>query len=218
MAPFDASAFLAAHAPVGGCPLVPELRLHLAPALTPLWEALDAAHGPPTPPPPYWAFAWPGSQVLARRVLDAPEAVRGRRVVDFAAGCGLAGIAAARAGAAAVLCLDIDPLAAAAAHANAQLNGVSVEVAAEDRVGAPLPGVDLLLAGDICYEKSASERILRWLRGLVAAGVEVWLADPDRRYRPAGGFTVLWEGAVPTTMDLESTASRWTRVVRLEAA
>ena len=217
MSNFDPVAFLDAHAPVGACALVPELRLHLAPALTPVWEALDAAHGPPTPPPPYWAFAWPGSQVLARRVLDAPAGVRGRRVVDFASGCGLAGIAAARAGAAAVRCVDIDPLAAVAARQNAALNGVGVEAVAADPVGAPLPGVDLVLAGDICYEKAASERILGWLRGLVAAGVEVWLADPDRRYRPAAGFAVLWEGAVPTTMDLESTTSRWTRVVRLEA-
>jgi predicted nicotinamide N-methyase len=190
MSNFDPVAFLDAHAPVGACALVPELRLHLAPALTPVWEALDAAHGPPTPPPPYWAFAWPGSQVLARRVLDAPAGVR---------------------------CVDIDPLAAVAARQNAALNGVDLEAVAADPVGAPLPGVDLVLAGDICYEKAASERILGWLRGLVAAGVEVWLADPDRRYRPAAGFAVLWEGAVPTTMDLESTTSRWTRVVRLEA-
>ena len=208
-------AFIAANTRPGHAPLVPELLLYLADEVTPLWQATEAWLAEVNVAPPYWAFAWPGGQALARRVLDAPVLVRSRRVLDFAAGCGVAGLACAMAGAAAVEAAEVDPLAAAAVRLNAALNGVSVEVRLDDVVGQS-GAWDLILCGDIFYEAPMARRVLPWLRRLAAA-TEIWVADPGRAYLPAAGLEPLAAYDVPTSLDLEDRTVRRTTVYRLLA-
>jgi predicted nicotinamide N-methyase len=212
----DAEAFIRAHTAVSRAPLVPEVALHLATEITPIWQATEAWLRQEGIAPPFWAFAWPGSQAMARLILDEPGCVAGRRVLDFAAGCGLAAIAAALAGAAAVEAVEIDPLACAATRANAALNGVPVAVLEGDVVGAPCRW-DAVLAGDVCYEASMARHILPWLRGLAAAGAEVWLADPGRAYVPKEGVAEIARYRVPTTRELEDREEREVALFRLLA-
>ncbi|HEY0833549.1 MAG TPA: 50S ribosomal protein L11 methyltransferase [Azospirillum sp.] len=196
-------------------PLLPEIRLHLATEVTPLWEATEETLRKTNLPPPYWAFAWPGGRAVARFVLDRPELVRGRTVLDFAAGTGCVAVAAAMAGASAVRACDIDAFSLAAIRLNAEANGVEVGVESDDLVGHPLPGVDVVLAGDVCYEKPMAERVTAWLRGLAAGGTLVLLGDPGRAYVPKDGLEFLARYAVPTSLDLEDREVRDTTVWRL---
>jgi predicted nicotinamide N-methyase len=214
------AAFIRAHTAVAAPPLVPEVRLHLALEVTPLWEASEALLERAGLPPPYWAFAWPGSQALARLVLDRPDLVRGRRVLDFAAGSGLAGIAALAAGAAAVEAVDIDPFAATAQRLNAQLNGARLngarlDVRIADPTRLPPPACDIVLAGDVCYEQPTAGRALGWLRQLAGTGILVLLADPGRAYAPRDGLEPVAAYSVPTTRELEDREVRQTPVWRL---
>jgi len=210
----DPAAFLRANTAVGPAPLVPEISLHLATEITPIWQATEAWLEREGVAPPFWAFAWPGSVAMARLLLDRPELVRGKRVLDFAAGCGLAAIAAARAGAASVEAAEIDPLALAAIGLNAALNGAEVSALAGDVVGTPCRW-DRVIAGDVCYEAPMARRILPWLRGLAAAGAEVWLADPGRAYVPSGGLETVARIPVPVTRELEDRDVREVTVSRL---
>ena len=207
-----AEGFVAAHTALSRAPLVPELALRLATEITPIWAATEAWLNARDVEPPFWAFAWPGGQALARLILDQPARVARRRVLDFAAGCGIAALAAARAGAT-VEAAEIDPLAAAAIRLNAALNGVEVAVTARDVVGEPSRW-DLILAGDVCYEAPMTAHILPWLRGL-ARGAEVWLADPGRAYLPRDGLEPLGVWRVPTTRELEDQEERAVTVARL---
>jgi len=213
--PEDLPRFVRDHTQVVAPPLVPELRLHLATELTPLWTATELflrRHGVE---PPYWAFAWPGSIAVARWILDDPARVRGRRVMDFAAGGGLAAVAAARVGARAVA-VEIDPVAGAAIRLNAALNDVEVQVVVDDLPGGPPPEVDVLVTGDVCYSRPMVDHLLPWLRRAAAAGVEVLLADPGRAYLPDGLEEVgRWE--VPVSRELEDRDVRLTRLLRLRA-
>ena len=134
-------------------------------------------------PPPYWAFAWPGGQALARYILDNPEDVRGRTVLDFGAGSGLVAIAAAKAGASCVVAAETDSLALAAIDLNSQANGVFVEPIGIDIIGSNARW-NTVLAGDMCYERPVAERLVPWLRLLVKSGVRVLLGDPGRNYFP----------------------------------
>lgn len=154
--------------------LCPELKLWLLPPEARSWHASD----PASLDMPYWAFAWPGGQVLARHLLDHPELVRGKRVLDFGSGCALEGIAAAKQGAQ-VRCADLDPLAGVFALRNAALNDVSLEVSTEETIGSA-PQVDLILAGDACYSPELAARLLPWLREQARLGVEVLVGDPLR--------------------------------------
>ncbi len=197
-------------------PLVPEIRLHLASEVTPLWQATEAALASSQLPPPYWAFAWAGGQALARHVLDHPALVRGRRVLDVGAGSGLVAIAAALAGAAAVTAADIDPFAAAAIALNAAANGVAVRVADADLIAAPPPDVDVMLVGDMCYERPLAERLIAWLARAAAAGALVLIGDPGRAYLPRERLPPIARYAVPTPLELEDRESRDTVVFRLE--
>ncbi len=210
----DAEAFLRANTVVARPPLVPEIALHLATELTPIWQASEAWLAREGIEPPFWAFAWPGGIATARLLLDRPALVAGRRVLDFAAGCGIAAIAAAMAGAALVEAAEIDPLAIAAIRLNAALNGVAVRPLAGDLVGQPCRW-DTVLAGDVCYEAPMARHILPWLRGLAAAGAEVLLADPGRAYAPRDGVTEVARFTVPTTRELEDRATREVMVLRL---
>ena len=210
----DAAAFIRAQTALAAPPLVPEIRLHLATEITPIWQATEAWLDRQGIEPPFWAFAWPGSQAMARLILDEPARIAGRRVLDFAAGCGLAAIAAARAGAAAVEAAEIDPLACAATRLNARLNGVAVTVLEGDLVGSPCRW-DRVLAGDVCYEAPMTRHILPWLRALAAAGAEVWLADPGRAYLPRDGLEEMARFVVPTTRELEDRDAREVTLFRL---
>jgi predicted nicotinamide N-methyase len=199
---------------IGNAPLVPELRLHLADSALQLWEATEETLGRIGLPPPYWAFAWPGGQALARYLLDHPAIAAGRPALDFGAGCGIAALAASRAGAARVTAADIDRFAAAAIRLNAALNRLTVEITTDDVLGRP-PAADLLLLGDMCYERPLAERVTAWGRAAAAAGVTVLLADPGRAYRPTDGLEELARYAVPTSLDLEDRTERETVLWRV---
>ncbi len=184
--------------------LVPEITLHLASEVTPLWHATETVLEKEGLPPPYWAFAWPGGQTFARLLLDRPELARGRSVLDFAAGCGIAAIAAAKSGARTVTASEIDPFAIAAIRLNAALNGVAFTIADSDLLAAPPAAWDLILAGDVCYERPMAARVLPWLDQAVAQGAEVLIADPGRAYLPKGGLSEIARHDVPTSLDLEN--------------
>jgi predicted nicotinamide N-methyase len=211
-----AEEFVAAQTVVSRAPLVPEIALHLASEITPIWQATEAWLAEQNIEPPFWAFAWPGGQALARAVLDQPALVAGKRVLDFAAGCGIAAIAAAQAGAVLVEAAEIDPLALAAVRLNAALNGVAVATPPGDVVGAACRW-DVIFAGDVCYEAPMTAHILPWLRGLVAAGAEVLIADPGRAYLPKAGLAPIARYSVPTTRELEDRDSREVTIHRLAA-
>ncbi len=206
--------FVRAHTTIAAAPLVPEIALHLATEITPIWQATESWLAERNIEPPFWAFAWPGGQATARLLLDEPARVAGRRVLDFAAGCGIAAIAAARAGAALVEAAEIDPLALAAVRLNAALNGVQVATPDGDIVGAPCRW-DVILAGDVCYEAPMTAHILPWLRAMAAGGAEVLLADPGRAYLPREGLEPLVRHAVPTTLELEDRTLREVTIHRL---
>jgi predicted nicotinamide N-methyase len=212
--PSGAEAFIRAQTAIAETALLPGLRLHLASEITPIGQASEAFLREAGIEPPFWAFAWPGGQALARAIRDAPSMVRGRRVLDFAAGCGIAAIVAARSGAAVVEAAEIDPLAITAIGMNAALNGVSVATLAEDVVGSPCRW-DVILCGDVCYEAPMTAHILPWLRAMAAAGAEVLVADPGRAYLPREGLAPLSSHAVPTTLELEDRTEKRVTIARL---
>lgn len=200
----DADAFVRSYTQVTCFPFVPELRLRVASEMMPLWEATRRRDGRPNAPSPLWAFAWPGGLALARHVLDNQHLVAGQRVLDFGAGSGLVGLAAARAGAASVVACDVAPLAAAAQQANAALNDVSLTSQTHDMIGESLLGqFDVLLAGDVTYEWVLSLRIGTWLRQTAADGLAVLLADAGRGHLPQIPLERLAEYDVPTLLELE---------------
>ena len=195
-------------------PLVPELTLYLATEITPIWRATETWLEQNNVDPPFWAFAWAGGQALARHILDHPAYVTGRRVLDFAAGGGIAAIACARAGAALVEAAEIDPLAAAAIRVNARVNTVAVSAIAGDVVGADCRW-DLILCGDVCYEAPMTGHIMPWLRRM-AGQCDVWIADPGRAYLPRAelrAFATTYR--VPTTLELEDRTEREVTLYRL---
>lgn len=204
--------FISAQTAIATAPVVPEIRLHLATEITPIWQASEAFLAQAGIEPPFWAFAWPGGQALARQVLDGP-ALHGRRVLDFAAGCGIAGIAAALRGAQ-VECAEIDPMALAACRLNAALNGVALATPPGDVVGSANRW-DVILAGDVCYAAPMTAHILPWLRAMAAAGAEVLLADPGRAYLPREGLEPLARYRIPTSLELEDRAERIVTIARL---
>jgi predicted nicotinamide N-methyase len=200
----DPEAFIRENTALQPVPHAPEIRLYVADEITPIWKMTEDALGAMgIAAPPFWAFAWAGGQALARYVLDHPETVAGKSVLDFAAGSGLVAIAAGKAGAASVRACDVDPICRAAIAVNAQANGVSVEATIADLLDQPPPEVDLILAGDICYERALSERVLAWLEVARGAGVKVLIGDPGRTYFPKSGLRQLAQYEVRTTRELE---------------
>lgn len=197
-------------------PLIPEIRLHTASEITPIWEASEAALEEIGVAPPFWAFAWAGGQALARYLLDNPDTVAGKRVLDFASGSGLSAIAAKRAGALRVEANEIDALAGAAISMNAQENGVELELLMEDLIGTANRGWDVVLAGDVCYEQPMAGRVEAWLRSLAGAGSLVLMGDPNRTYMPKGGLTRVAKYSVITTREIEDTDVRNATVWRVE--
>jgi len=199
--------FIRANTAVETPPLIPEIRLNLASEIVPIWQATEEELAAMGLPPPYWAFAWAGGQALARHILDTPEIVAGKCVLDFASGSGLVAIAAMKAGAARAIAADIDPYADAAARLNAALNGVAVETSSHDLIGSEGPW-DVVLAGDICYEQPLAARVTDWLRGLSRAGVTVLMGDPGRTYLPKDGLDWVVRYAVKSTRELADTDVR----------
>jgi predicted nicotinamide N-methyase len=196
-------------------PLVPEIRLHLAEESLAIWRQTEEELGRMNVPPPWWAFAWAGGQALARYVLDNPELVEGRHVLDLGAGSGLAGIAAMKAGAARVLAADTDPFAAAAVALNAAANGVPVAATGDDLLGAPPSRYDLVLVGDLFYERPLAARVLEFLSEARARGADALVGDPQRSYFPKERFQRIAEYSVPVTRDLEDVEIKRAAVWRL---
>jgi predicted nicotinamide N-methyase len=184
-------------------PHAPEIALYLADEITPIWRLTEEELGEMGLPPPFWAFAWAGGQALARYLLDHPGVVAGKRVLDFASGSGLVAIAAKMAGAREVLANDIDPFCGAALEANAETNGVEIAFTSENLLAAEPPIVDLICAGDVCYEKPLAEAVMAWLRKARSRGTQVLVGDPGRTYFPREGLIKLAEYQVPTTRELE---------------
>jgi predicted nicotinamide N-methyase len=204
----DPAGFVRANTEPQRPPLVPEIELHLASEIVPLWQASEEEMAATGLPPPFWAFAWAGGQALARYLLDHPEVAAGKRVLDFACGSGLQGIAAALAGARAVAAADIDPFARAAAGFNASINGAEITIMEKDLLGQAGGGWDLVLAGDVCYEAPAAARIEAWLRRLADGGATVLLGDPGRTYLPKSGLERIISYGVKTSRELEDTDLR----------
>jgi len=205
--------FIRANTAVESPPLLPEIRLHLATEMTPIWYAIEETLAQNNLPPPYWAFPWVGGQALARYLIDRPETVRGRRVLDFASGSGLVAIAAMKAGAAEVTACDIDPFAIAAIGVNAQANGVAVTPLATDIIGLD-EGWDAVLAGDICYEHDLAARVTDWLFALSRRGATVLIGDPGRSYLPKDRLENLALYEVPVTRTLEDSDIKKSNVWR----
>ncbi len=199
---------------VGAASLVPELVLRLAAEPIAPWEASERRAGS-VQPPPFWAHAWPGGLALARLVLDAPELVKNRRVLDFASGCGVSAIAAARAGAAEVLATEVDLFAIAAIEENAALNQVSVSVSAVDVVGSD-GGWDTVLVGDVFYQAALSTQVMEWLQRLHARGAEVRIGDPGRSFLPMELLECVATFVVPPVPAWDSVIDRPARVWRLK--
>jgi len=195
-------------------PHVPEIMLRVADEAVPLWQKTEEDLGEMGLPPPFWAFAWAGGQALARYVLDNPQRVAGCRVLDFAAGSGLVGIAAAKAGAAQVESADIDAYALEAIRVNADLNAVTLLPRGEDLIGAR-GSWQVILAGDICYERDVAERVIAWLADRQAAGATVLIGDPGRSYLPKSRLVRLASYEVPVTRELEDSEIKRSHVWRL---
>lgn len=208
----DREAFILANTRPQRPPHVPELVLHLADEVTPIWRMTEEALGEMGLPPPFWAFAWAGGQGVARYILDHPEVVAGKRVLDFATGSGLVAIAAMRAGAASVLGCDIDAWCGSAVALNAAGNGVEVGFTVKNLLDAPPPPVDVVLAGDVAYEKPMAEAVFAWLAAARKAGATVLIGDPGRSYFDTGGLTKLAEYRVATTRELEDAEVKRTGV------
>jgi predicted nicotinamide N-methyase len=196
--------------------LCPELTLRLITDACPLWTAGVADLERLGLPDPFWAFAWPGGQALARHLLDHPALCRGRRALDVGTGSGVQAIAALRAGAVRAVAADIDLFALEAASLNAEINAVALDLTSDDLIGAPAPEFDLVLAGDMFYEPRLAAALTAWLAGLACAGATVLVGDPGRGLLPEGDFRRVAEYETPGDADLQSGPTRRTGVYALE--
>jgi predicted nicotinamide N-methyase len=213
--PREARAFVLANTSVLPVPACPEIRLHQVHALTTLWETGEAQLGALGIGLPFWAVPWAGGCGLARHLLDAPQGIAGRRVLDLGTGSGVCAIAAALGGAAEVTGCDPDPFALAALSLNTRLNGARVRPRAGDPLATPPPGVDVILAADLWFEQPLAARVTAWLQIAAAAGVEVIAADPGRAYAPVAGTRTLATLAVPTSPEIERDTLTTVRVFRI---
>jgi predicted nicotinamide N-methyase len=213
----DKASFIRANTRLREVPLVPEISLHIADEAVPIWQKTEDELGEMGLPPPFWAFAWAGGQALARYVLDHAEAVRGQRVLDLAAGSGLVGIAAMKAGAQSVCAADIDAFAGVAIEINARVNAVSMAVTADDLLAADHDAQwDVILAGDIFYERGTAERAFAYLSRHAARGATILIGDPSRTYLPKARLKKLIEYSVPVTRELEDKEIKRTAVWTLK--
>ncbi len=204
-------AFVRKHTRLQPVPDVPGLRLHMGSDVMALCALAGAELGMADPDLPYWAFPWAGGLAVARHLIERPAEVAGLRVLDLAAGSGLCGFVAAREGALRVVANDIDPLAGAAVWLNARENRHDVGFVGRDMSGDGPPDVDVILAGDVCYQPGMAARLLPWLAAAAASGTRVLMGDPGRAYLPVGLERVATY-SVTTSRELESAASRETGV------
>ena len=203
------------HTRPGNPPLCPEIRTRETADLVPMWEEAEAL-AQCRIEPPYWACSWPGSQALARYLLDHPDLVRGKDVLDLGCGNGLAAVAAARAGARAVVANDVDPAASWMVRRSAAANAVAVEVSLADHLGQPppVPPIDVVLIGDMFYARELSARVARWAEEACRRGALVLVGDPGRAYTPASGYERLAAYDVPVSADIEGVTRRRAAVLR----
>jgi predicted nicotinamide N-methyase len=214
----DRKAFIRANTRLKPVPHVPEIVLHVAEESVPIWQKTEEELNAMGLPPPYWAFAWAGGQALARYVLDHSAEVAGRRVLDLAAGSGLVAIAAAKVGAAPVVASDIDTFTEPAIALNAEANDVYIEIVTQDLLDRPAPiepRYDLILVGDLFYERDTAARALAFLDRNAAAGSRVLIGDPGRTYLPKDRLARLAEYSVPVTRELEDLEIKRTTVWEL---
>jgi predicted nicotinamide N-methyase len=215
--PADPQGFIRANTALEAPAMVPEFKLWLASEYVPIWQATEAWLEEQNIDPPYWAFCWPGGQAVARYLLDNPALVAGKRVIDFAAGSGVSSMAAAKAGAATVIANDIDELSLIATRLNAEANGLVVDTSSADWLAGADgdPEADVVIAGDVCYEREMSVRALGWLRSHAARGRLVLLGDPGRNYFSAQGLEECARYEIPTSLQLENRGMRETVLWRV---
>lgn len=215
--PADPQGFIRANTALEAPAMVPEFKLWLASEYVPIWQATEAWLEEQNIDPPYWAFCWPGGQAVARYLLDNPALVAGKRVIDFAAGSGVSSMAAAKAGAANVIANDIDELSLIATRLNAEANGLAVDTSSADWLAGAdgAPEADVVIAGDVCYEREMSVRALGWLRSHAARGRLVLLGDPGRNYFSAQGLEECARYEIPTSLQLENRGMRETVLWRV---
>lgn len=192
--PLDVTAFIRANMPLAPVPMVPEIELHTAHPASGLRQLVA---GDEDALPPYWAYQWAGGTVLARYILDHPEIVRGRRVLDLGAGSGVVAIAAAKAGASFVTAAEIDPHGAAALALNAAVNGATIAVTSDDLLDGPPPEADLIAVSDLFYAEDLARRVLPFLERCAATGMTVLIGDPYRQPLPLGNLDLIAEYRVP---------------------
>ncbi len=208
------NAFIRANTRATAPPLVPEIILQLADESVPIWKKTEEELGKINVPPPYWAFAWAGGQALARYILDNPELTRGKCILDLGTGSGLTAIAAKKAGARDVIAADIDHLALAAVLLNAAANNVVVEITDEDLLAKPPVPIDVVLVGDLFYERQLADRVLAFIEAAGRLGAIILIGDPQRNYFPRGRFSAIAEYQVPVTRELEDSEIKKTAVWR----
>ena len=209
------NAFIRANTRATAPPLVPEIILQLADESVPIWKKTEEELGKINVPPPYWAFAWAGGQALARYILDNPELTRGKCILDLGTGSGLTAIAAKKAGARDVIAADIDHLALAAVLLNAAANNVVVEITDEDLLTKPPVPINVVLVGDLFYERQLADRVLAFIEAAGRLGAIILIGDPQRNYFPRGRFSAIAEYQVPVTRELEDSEIKKTAVWRL---
>ena len=212
----DPAAFIRANTKILRPPHAPEIALHLADDSVALWKMTEEELGEQGLPPPFWAFAWAGGQALARHVLDHRDLVRGRCVLDVAAGSGIVAIAAMQAGAACARAVDVDLFSQTAVAMNAALNGVAVTAETADALAAPAQE-DAILVGDLFYDRDIAARLLAWLQEAASRGRLVLVGDPGRAYLPKEALEKVAEYEVPVSRDLEDREIKRTGVWRLKA-
>jgi predicted nicotinamide N-methyase len=205
--------FIVQHTRLLPVPHAPEISLYVADEATALWQKTEDELGEIGLPPPFWAFAWAGGQALARYILDHPEIVQGKSVLDFASGSGLVAIAAAKAGAQAVFATEIDDFALDAIAINARANQADVTVIGGDRIGSD-EGWDVVLAGDVSYERDMAGRVTSWLQALHERGATVLIGDPGRSYLARNRLEQIAEYRIPVSRDLEDMDIKKTGVWR----
>jgi predicted nicotinamide N-methyase len=213
----SARAFVLRHTTLRPLNGIDGIRLHQAGEVLSLWHAVQVEAADPDAPMPFWAFAWGGGLAIARYLAQHPEVVAGRRVFDLGSGSGLCAIAACRAGAATVTAADIDRFSIAAIELNARANHCRVVTVGRDVLGDEAPEADIVLAGDTWYEAGLAARVLPWLERAQAAGAEVLIGDPGRRYLPAGALHELATYQVRTTTELEDLELKRASVYALRA-
>ncbi len=213
----DFENFITTNTAIASPHLVPEVKLYLASDITPLWQASEKMFESRHVPAPFWSFAWPGGQALSRYILDNPEWVKGKRVIDVASGSGMGAFAAKIAGAASIKANDIDPVALAAIGLNAKLNNMEVETIPTSLINQFPEDTDVLLVGDFFYEWPTAGYALEWLRACVAENITVLLADPGRPHVPRSGIKELARYTMPTSKAVEDATEKTALIYQLLA-